>query len=110
MEGRNYGRCGIKPRILFPGWPRKLHGSRMDRLAGKTAIVSGGARGIGQAIAQMFAEEGAWVLILDTDSDAEETMDSIRGGGGEGMFCQADVSDEAAVASAVKLAAAERNG
>ena len=82
----------------------------MNRLSGKTAVVSGGAKGIGQAIAQMFAEEGAWVLILDTDADGEETVESIRDSGGAGMFYRADVADEAAVTSAVKLTAAERNG
>ena len=82
----------------------------MNRLLGKTAVVTGGAQGIGQAIAHMFAEEGAWVLVLDIDAEGEGTVESIRSSGGSGAFCQADVSDEAAVANALSRAATERNG
>jgi NAD(P)-dependent dehydrogenase (short-subunit alcohol dehydrogenase family) len=82
----------------------------MNRLLGKTAVITGAAQGIGQAIARMFAEEGAWVMILDIDGEGEKAVESIRSSGGSGVFYQADVSDEVAVASALSLAAAERNG
>ena len=40
------------------------------RLAGKTAIVTGGGSGFGEGIARKFVAEGAWVLIADRDKDA----------------------------------------
>lgn len=65
----------------------------MDRLKGKTAIVTGGAHGIGQAIAQVLAEEGAQVLVCDIDMEAgEATSAGIRERGGVAAFCLADVS------------------
>jgi S-adenosylhomocysteine hydrolase len=42
--------------------------TRMKRLSGKVAIVSGAANGIGKAISLRFAEEGAWVLVTDIDN------------------------------------------
>ncbi|MCL4797727.1 MAG: glucose 1-dehydrogenase [Bryobacteraceae bacterium] len=75
----------------------------MDRLNGKTAIVTGGANGIGQAVAQVLAEEGAQVLVCDIDSAAGEvTAAGIRAKGGVAVFCRADVS---AAEDAVRVAA-----
>lgn len=82
----------------------------MDRLRDKIAIVTGGANGIGKAIADLFAEEGAWVVVVDVEGEAgNATVAEIRQRGGSAEFCQGDVSNPSDVANAVAIAAA-RNG
>ena len=78
------------------------------RLAGKVAIISGGATGMGGAASRLFAAEGAKVAIVDRNGDAAaETAAAIRAAGGVAAHFVADVSDEAQVEAAVKAAAAE---
>src|SRR6476646_3957714 len=82
----------------------------MDRLRGKIAIVTGGANGIGKAISELFADEGAWVLIADREEGpGRETAANILVKGGAAEFCHCDVSQQADVKRAVAQAAA-RNG
>jgi NAD(P)-dependent dehydrogenase (short-subunit alcohol dehydrogenase family) len=82
----------------------------MDRLKDQVAIVTGGANGIGKAISELFAEEGAWVLVADIeDEPGNATVSHIRQKGGAAEFHHADVSSTADVARAVDAAAA-RNG
>ena len=63
------------------------------RLQSKTAMITGGAAGIGRATSLMFAREGAKVLIIDiNDAAAHETVEMIEKAGGSAQFFHADVS------------------
>ncbi len=74
----------------------------MNRLQGRMALVTGGARGIGRAIALAFAREGAAVAVLDRRSDlAEQTAQEIAALGAKSFAVAADVGDEAQVKTAV---------
>ncbi|MDT7594348.1 MAG: 3alpha(or 20beta)-hydroxysteroid dehydrogenase, partial [Pseudonocardiales bacterium] len=53
-----------------------------DRLAGKVAIVTGGARGMGAAISTLYAEQGAKVLVTDVIDDEGEALVKEIGGAG----------------------------
>ncbi len=65
------------------------------KLAGKVAIVTGAARGIGRASAVRFAEEGAKVTVADIRVDlGRETISMIESAGGEASFALTDVSKE----------------
>ena len=71
--------------------------------AGSTAIVTGGASGIGLAISERLARDGAKVAVLDIDADlAEQTVQAIREAGGEAIACRVDVSNRAEVDAAVE--------
>lgn len=74
----------------------------MNSLDGKSAFVTGGASGIGQASALAYAERGARVLVADVDADgAQETLRLIGLGDGEANFVNCDVGDAASVEAAV---------
>ena len=73
-----------------------------QRLAGKRALVTGAASGIGKAAALRFAEEGAAVGLLDRDdAGLRRVADTITASGGRALSLTADVTDEAQVAAAV---------
>lgn len=72
------------------------------RLKDKVAIVTGGGSGIGQAIAQLFAREGARLVIVDwVEERAQETARSIKNAGGEAWPVVADVSQKEMVEAMV---------
>jgi len=76
-------------------------------LAGKSTLVTGGSRGIGRAIVELFAEEGAQVTFLyrDNANAAQDVVTKMRGAGHEVHAEQADVTDAAACnAAAERLA------
>ena len=65
------------------------------RLKGKTALITGGAQGLGAAIASRFAEEGAAVFIGDLNADtASATVNAIKEKGGQAFFVSLDVTSE----------------
>jgi 3-oxoacyl-[acyl-carrier protein] reductase len=64
------------------------------RLQGRAAIITGASRGIGRAIARLFAEEGARVVVNYNSSknEASDVVESIKNSGGEAIEVKADVS------------------
>jgi rhamnulose-1-phosphate aldolase/alcohol dehydrogenase len=79
-------------------------------LAGRVALVTGGASGIGRAIATRLAAEGAAVVIADRDVAGAEAVAAELGGPDAAVAVGVDVSDEAAVADAVGEACATYGG
>ena len=68
------------------------------RLAGKVAVVTGSASGIGRATAHAIAREGGLVVIADLNgAGAEEVAKEITAAGGEASAQQTDVSDEQSI-------------
>jgi 3(or 17)beta-hydroxysteroid dehydrogenase len=67
----------------------------MGRVEGKTAIVTGAARGLGKAIAQLLAKEGANVAVADILEDVgRATVEEIKQQGGRAIFLRHDVTSE----------------
>jgi 3-oxoacyl-[acyl-carrier protein] reductase len=74
----------------------------MPLLKDKVALVTGAAAGIGEATAQLFAEEGAHVVVYDREGDdAESVARTIRAAGGSAFAVAGDVRDAATVKGAI---------
>lgn len=72
-------------------------------LEGKVAIVTGAGSGIGKATAELFAQEGAKVAVVDWNTESgQQTVQTIRRAGGESLFCPADVSKARDVENVVR--------
>jgi NAD(P)-dependent dehydrogenase (short-subunit alcohol dehydrogenase family) len=77
------------------------------RLKDKVAIVTGGAYGMGESTARMFAGEGARVVVADVlEREGREVAAAIVAAGGDAVFVRLDVSDEAQWGEAVRTALA----
>jgi 3-oxoacyl-[acyl-carrier protein] reductase len=79
----------------------------MDLLTGQTAVVTGGAQGLGLAIAERFVDEGARVLLGDVNLEAAQAAaDALaaRAGAGVAIACRVDVTSERAVSTMVDAA------
>ncbi len=83
--------------------------SQLSRsVAGKVAVVTGAARGMGRATAHLLADEGALVAVLDRHAEGTATVTAeITGAGGRAVAIPVDLSDGAATDAAIAMARAE---
>lgn len=75
----------------------KIHTPREGRVAGKVALITGAASGLGEAMARLLAKEGAQMIIADIAIDRGTALaEEIKEAGGDAIFVELDVCDEAA--------------
>nr|ABZ10145.1 putative short chain dehydrogenase [uncultured marine microorganism HF4000_APKG10H11] len=74
------------------------------KLQNKVSIVTGGSIGIGKAIAELYSDEGATVIIADVNEEqGKKTVDNINQKGGNAIFIKTDVSNEREVDEMIKM-------
>src|SRR5579884_3557716 len=84
---------------------RKEGRREVMRLANKVALITGSAGGMGKEAAELFAREGASVVVTDLNVEVGvETVENIRQEGGKAIFVKANVADEAEVKELVQQA------
>jgi NAD(P)-dependent dehydrogenase (short-subunit alcohol dehydrogenase family) len=77
----------------------------MNRLQDRVAIITGGGAGIGQACCEVFAEEGAKIVVAEVnDQTGQATADAIKSRGGQAIFVHCNVAVEADIAAMTKAA------
>lgn len=77
----------------------------MGRVADKTALITGGALGIGRATAELLAREGANVVVTDVkEKEGREAVEAIRAQGGQAIFVLHDAADETQWKAAIQAA------
>ena len=80
-------------------------------MSGRTAVITGGGRGIGSAIARILAEAGAAVLVsARTEDEVRAVAESIEGTGGSAHWTRCDVADESSVVELAEAAADSLGG
>jgi NAD(P)-dependent dehydrogenase (short-subunit alcohol dehydrogenase family) len=75
-------------------------GTRPGRLDGKVALITGAATGLGRVAAELFASEGAKLVIADL-ADGSAAVEAITAAGGQASFVELDVADDESVRRAV---------
>ena len=74
----------------------------MGKLDGQIAVITGGARGIGEGICKIFCKEGATVAMWDILDEGEKTAERIKKEGGNIIFQKVNVTDQSSVNIAVE--------
>lgn len=90
--------------VLDGVWPNANQGRREMLLENRTVIITGAAKGIGEATARRFAAEGARLILADMDSRAQTVAEQIVEQGGEAVFCPCNVGREADVEAVLDMA------
>jgi 3-oxoacyl-[acyl-carrier protein] reductase len=90
--------------LLDDGWRQPGEAMTEERFSGKTALVTGGSRGIGKAVCELLASHGARVAVnyRSRERAAAETVAQITAAGGQTLAVRADVSDADQVAFMIR--------